>query len=155
MNEIDRHESPSAENVTASPRKAKGRLRALACVFFAFGAALLFSSVARDYVIALGSPDGIYIPNARHEFSPMRGGSLAHTFRVYNLRPRRLAVRVEPDCDCTGVSWQHATIAPFSWKDLTAKMDAQPAKSKHSRSVAIALRTDSRARPFLFIFLIA
>ena len=132
------------------------RSRRLAILFFALGAIWLLPVAVRDYFVALGSRDGIYIPNARYEFAATRSGTsasatLAHTFRIYNLRPRRLAVRAEPDCDCTGVSWQSATIAPFSWQDLTAKIEAQPSKS---RSIAIALRTDSPARPFLFVFLV-
>lgn len=135
------------------PRANAKLRRRLALLLFALGTGfLLFPGVVRDYFVALGSPDGIYIPDARYEFSSTRAGTLAHTFRVYNLRPRRLAVRAEPDCGCTGVSWQSATIAPFSWKDLTTRIEVQPAKSHFS--VAIALRTDSRARPFLFMFLV-
>ena len=142
----------------ARQKPAWRRSRGAAIVFLLLGALLaLFPGFAADYARALAAPDGIYVPNPRHEFAVAQSGTLTHTFRIYNLRPRRLTVRAEPDCGCTGTSWESATLAPFSWKEMTATLQAKPhAKpASASRAVGIALRTDSAATPFVFVFLVA
>lgn len=118
-------------------------------------ALLVFGNVATDYAHAIFAPDGIYIPQSAHRFaaSEAKGGMFSHTFRIYNLRPRRLSVQAEPDCGCTGVSWQSAVIPPLGWRDLTAKMEADASDASKVRSVGIGVRTDSRIRPMLFMFL--
>ena len=147
---------------TAQTKPARRRARGAAIAFLLVGALLaLFPGFTADYAHALTAPDGIYVPNPRHEFAAAQSGTLTHTFRIYNLRPRRLTVQAEPDCGCTGTSWESATLAPFSWKDLTATLQAKPQANAHakpasaSRSVGIALRTDSAAQPFVFVFLVA
>lgn len=138
-------------------RAQRRRPRRLAGVVFALGAAmLLFHGVVTDYARGLSAPDGVYIPSPTHKFSKQeaRGGVLSHTFRIYNLCPRRLTVQAEPYCGCTGVSWQRATIPPFGWKELTAKMEAKTSALSQQQSVGIALHTDSRDQPFVFAFLV-
>jgi hypothetical protein len=113
---------------------------------------LLFPNFCTDYIRAALAQDGLYIPRASYRFaaSSVQGGEVSRTFRIYNVRPRRLAVEARPDCGCSAVSWTNTTIVPFGWKDLTAKVETD---NKRSTSVSIALKTDSPKQPWLFIFL--
>lgn len=138
----------------ATPRRA----RRFALALLAIGTVLLlFGGTVTDYAHGLFAPDGIYIPNPMHRFIGEKsgGGALSHEFRIYNLRPRFLSVEVDSDCGCTGVSWRKATIAPFGWRNLTAKMESRKQKQEQQeRSVGIAFRTNSRAKPFVWAFLV-
>lgn len=139
-------------------RAQRQRPRRFAGMLFTLGAAmLLFHGVVTDYARGLSAPDGIYIPGSTHKFAKQeaKGGVFSHTFRIYNLRPRRLSVEAQPDCGCTGVSWERTTIPPFGWKELTAKMQAKKSALSERQSVSIALRTDSRDKPWVFAFLVA
>ncbi len=105
-----------------------------------------------DYAYGVFMTDGIYIPNPTFTVSSQeQGGKVSHTFRIYNLRPQRLSVQAHPDCGCTGVSWENATIAPFGWKDISAGMEIKGVAT--GKSVSIAFRTDKRDKPFLFAFM--
>jgi hypothetical protein len=146
--------------VSAKKRKA---LHWLSMCFWICGVLLILSgSVIANYVRGFFAPDGIYIPKPLHQFSiqDAKGGVFTHTFRIYNLRPRRLAIKAEPDCGCTGVSWNSAVIAPFGWKDITAKMQAPGEKvsgkvmPSQQSSVNVTLRTNSTIKPYLFVFLV-
>ncbi len=118
---------------------------------------VVFRGLITDYISGMQAPDGIYMPNSTYNFnnSPSKSGVLKHTFRIYNLRPRRLSISVETNCDCTGVSWERATIIPFGWKDISATMEAseKSANPWAQRSVGITFLTDSRTQPFLSAYL--
>lgn len=133
--------------------------RIMAVTFIMVGVVvLLFHGVIQDYAHGLFESDGIYIPNQTYKFLDQdRGHILSHTFRIYNLRPRRLAVRVEPDCGCTSLSWRNKIIAPFSWQNFTATMRMpESAKPSDERTViGITVHTDSRAKSLMFAFLVA
>lgn len=111
--------------------------------------------VLQDYVQGSTAPDGIYIPDAGYTIpNPTGGESYTHTFRIYNLRPRTLSLRAEPDCGCTGLSWQTASVAPFTWKNISATLRVKPGLQPGvSQSVSIAFNTDSKAQPYVFAFL--
>ena len=111
-------------------------------------AVVLFHGVMQEYAYGAFMTDGIYIPNSSHKAPSGSFGEISHTFRIYNLRSRPLQVSAEPDCECTGVSWEKATVAPFGWKNLTAKMMVH--RGETNKSVSIAIRTDRRDKPFLF-----
>jgi hypothetical protein len=111
---------------------------------------ILFHGVIQDYAYGAFMTDGIFIPYHSYKSPGGTAGEVAHTFRIYNLRARRLQVQAEPDCGCTGTSWKSAAIAPFGWKDLIARMRVRKGSSQ---SVSITIRTDSRDKPFLFAFL--
>lgn len=133
--------------------KKNSRLRKVALGLAVAGVLMvLFHRTVDDYTRGLFQPDGIYIPQPSYTFAQheAKGGVYSHTFRVYNLRPRTLIVEAQPDCGCTGISWKNATIMPFGWKDLTAKMQD---KSTDSASVAIALRTNIPTKKWAFVFL--
>lgn len=135
-------------------RRSKKRTQTTAFILIAIGFVLcLFRSTLTDYTNGMAAQDGIYMPNPSYQFSKAEAkeGLYSHTFRIYNLRPRRLAVEAHPDCGCTRVSWEKATILPFGWKDLTAEMKAN--KSNVGSSVAVGLRLDSSHQPWLFAFL--
>jgi hypothetical protein len=132
-------------------RPQKFRRLSIGLVFSGF-LLLAFQGLVSDYTRAAFAADGIYIPQAKHRFENNKGGEASHTFRIYNVRPRRLAVEAQPDCGCTGISWTRATIAPFGWKELTAKIESRGV-SRAKSSVSIGLHTDSVARPWLFMFL--
>lgn len=132
------------------------RLRRLAATLFGLGVALVvFQSVMPDYMCSLFMPDGIYIPHPTQKFSKQdaKGGVFSHTFRIYNLRPRWLQVKAEPNCGCTGVSWDQTRIPPLGWIDLTASVKAQTTNLQGPHSVGIAIRTSSFKRKWLFVFL--
>jgi len=139
-------------STVAQPNASRSKKsRCLSIGLVAFGVLLLiFRSLVTDYCRAAFADDGVYIPEPTYSFVGQEAGEASHTFRIYNTRPRRLNVEAEPDCGCTGVSWTRAEIAPFGWKDLTAKMRRERAEQ---RSVSIELHTDSPARPWLFMFL--
>ncbi len=84
------------------------------------GAALMLGhGFVQDYAQALASPDGLYIPDARHvvpDGTPP--GNYSHTFRIYNARPHSVVVEAQADCGCTGLSWNKATISPLMWKEI-------------------------------------
>lgn len=153
----------ATEAMTKTPHSTRlakpvRRSRCSAVVLLVVGTVmLLFGGTITDYARGLLAPDGIYIPNSTHRFAGEddKRVVLSHTFRIYNLRPRRLSVQAEPDCGCSGVSWHNAVIAPFGWKDLTAKMEVKKSRQlQQGQSVGIALRTDSQQKPFLFAFLV-
>lgn len=130
----------------------RGR-KTVAILLMLLGAvALCSSNILTDYAHGISAPDGIYIPNATHQFAKdeAKNGAYSHTFRIYTLRPRVLQIEAQPDCGCTGVSWSKASIAPFGWKDLTGEMRAS---SSNASSVAIALQTNSPNKKWAFLFL--
>lgn len=114
---------------------------------------LLFRGTLTDYAYATTAKDGVYIPNSSYRFSSSetKDGMYSHTFRIYNLRPRYLGVEAQPDCGCTGVSWEKTNIIPFGWKDITAKMKSD--NSGKGNSVAIGFQANSPHQPWLFAFL--
>ena len=139
----------------STARASRLRSRRLAIAMVALGIVLMVcQKQASDYFTGFLAPDGIYIPQPTRAFVPedAKGDELTHTFHIYNLRPRRLQIQVEPDCGCAEVSWQSATIAPFGWKKLTAHMGASK-KGQGGGSVSIALQTDSPKRKWLFVSL--
>lgn len=144
-----------ANQASKASQKVKSgkRFRWLALPLCALGITMLLCrGVIADYAAGMSAPDGIYTPNATYTFTGHKGGELrSHTFRIYNLRPRRLSVEAQADCGCTSVSWQQTTIPPFGWRDLKAEMRTTGPKSQ--RSVGIALRTSSSTQKWKFVFL--
>jgi len=135
-------------------KNSPGKIRRLSIGLVVAGVLLMiFQGFVSDYTRAALAADGIYIPQPSYRFVDKKAGEASHTFRIYNARPRRLSVEAQPDCGCTGVSWTRTTIAPFGWKDLTAKMRRDEAIKDNGRSVSIGLQTDSPTRPWLFMFL--
>ena len=118
------------------------------------GAFFVFCHAALgDYATGLAKSEPVFIPNPNFEVKgTIPNQSVSHTFRVYNLRPQWLQVEAEPDCGCTGTSWQKATIAPFGWKEIDVKMKAKP-KSAQKQSVAVAIRTSNTQKPYVFAFM--
>ena len=105
-----------------------------------------------DVAYGLAKTDGIYIPRATYTVPSGSSGEVAHVFRIYNLQRQPLQLQAEPDCGCTSLSWQKASIAPFRWKDITAKMEVNPGQSQ---SVTIAFDTKRREKPYLFASLVS
>lgn len=108
------------------PKPARSR-RKFAYASLVSGALLFaFSNSVSHFVTGITQPGGIYIPASQHAFAQAerKGGSLSHTFRIYNFRPTSLSLTAEPDCGCTHVSWKTINVRPFGWTDLTAEMDA-------------------------------
>ena len=131
--------------------KPKKNTKVLALAFIAVGASVLLSrDTLGDYASGLSANDGIYIPDANYKLAERdaKGGIYSHTFRIYNLRPRKLNVKAEPDCGCTNVSWSNATIPPFGWKEITAQM-----KVGKPSSVGVGFHSDSVRQPWTFAFL--
>lgn len=94
---------------------------------------------------------GIYVADPIYKLPDnIERGSVSHTFRIYNLQPRRLTLQAEPSCGCISSSWSHQSVAPYHWTDFSATMKVggmSPGAQKY-----VTFRTDSRKRPFLFIF---
>lgn len=63
---------------------------------------LVFSSTLSWIITGVLQPGGIYVPNGQHIFhiGEQKGGSLKHSFRIYNFRPTTLILQAEPDCSC-------------------------------------------------------
>lgn len=113
---------------------------------------MLGHGFVQDYAQALASPDGLYIPEARHvvpDGTPP--GNYSHTFRIYNARPWATSFAASADCGCTGLSWEKATIAPFGWRSISAKMSVP--QERHSRSVSVSLKTEGRKTNYLFAYM--
>lgn len=138
------------EPIVGSRRKKN--LKRLALFLFLFGGVLAaFKGTATAYAQGLLSPDGVYLPESKHTFGGQKQGELSHTFRIYNLRARYLTVKADTGCGCTEISWEQATIAPFSWRDITATLESTPKKEVSS---SVTLKTNSEANPYLFIRLV-
>ncbi len=112
---------------------------------------LVLAGPLQPRVEAMRSETGIYIPNARYQFTPQeveaQGKTLSHTFTLYNGRGQPLRVEASADCGCTGLSWQRATLPPFGRKQITAKMNS----SNRSQSVGITFKTDRKERIFALL----
>ena len=126
--------------------------RKVALLLFCLGSALvIFRGTATAYAQGLLARDDVYIPESRHVFRGQTKGALSHTFRIYNLRARYLSVQADAGCGCTEVSWEQATIAPFSWRDITATLESTPKKEVSS---SVTLKTNSESNPYLFVRLV-
>lgn len=126
--------------------------RKVALLLFCLGSALVvFRGTATAYAQGLLARDAVYIPESRHVFRDQKEGALSHTFRIYNLRARYLSVKAETGCGCTEVSWEQATIAPFSWQNITATLESTPKKEVSS---SVTLKTNSEANPYPFVRLV-
>lgn len=131
--------------------RSKSLPRKLACVMILCGIAIIVMHESlSEIAYGLTKTDGIYIPHATYTAPANSTGEVMHVFRIYNLQRQPLKLEAEPDCGCTGLSWQKASIAPFRWKDITAKMEVKP---QRSQSVTIVFRTNRREKPYLFAFL--
>lgn len=141
--------SHTAPVVKTRKGKSRGPL-----VVMALGAVLVVGhNFVQDYAQALASPDGLYIPEARHVVPPgTPAGSYSHTFRIYNARPWSVAVEAEADCGCTGLSWTRTRLLPLGWADVTASMKESSAATGSS-SVSITFATSSSLRPYVFAFM--
>lgn len=131
------------------PQRRRRKRWAVACL--GSGALLVFCHAAlSDYAAGLAKGEAVFIPDSSFAISGANPNQkVSHTFRVYNLRPQWLQVEAEPDCGCTGTSWQKATIAPFSWKALAVQTNAKP-KGEQKQSVAVAIRTNNPQKPYVF-----
>ena len=134
--------------------KSPNKKRTFAFILILMGAAvLLFKGTLAEYADGMSVKDGIYIPDSSYRFlkSEAKDGMYSHTFRIYNLRPRRLEVEAQPDCGCTGVSWEKTSILPFGWEDVTAQMKSTG--NDNGNSVAIGFHSSSSHQPWTFAFL--
>lgn len=142
---------PTQRALSASQTKA--RLPRAPLVVMGLGATLMLGhGFVQDYAQAIASPDGLYIPDARHvvpEGTPP--GKYSHTFRIYNARPWMTSFEAHADCSCTGLSWEKMTIFPFGWKDINASMSL--AKKRQSKSVTVSISTKSHQKTYLFAYM--
>ena len=90
---------------------------------------LASAGLLQPYIEAMRSVEGVYIPEARYQFTTQEVSSqnktLLHTFALYNGRAQPLQIEASADCGCTGLSWQNTTLPPFGRKQITASMESK------------------------------
>lgn len=132
-----------------SSTETKKRTSRAPIAVMVLGASLMLGhGFVQDYAQALTSPDGLYIPDARHVVpSGTPPGNYSHTFRIYNARPRWISVDAHSNCACTSISWEKTIIPPFIWKNIKVEMKITPDTSS---SVSTSFRFSNTSTGYLF-----
>jgi len=139
---------PWAKEVAKAPSVAAKSKRASRgpIVVMLLGAVLIVGhNFVQDYAQALVSPDGLYIPDARHVV-PLGtpAGPYTHTFRIYNARPHSVTVEAQADCGCTGLSWTRTVLPPMGWQYLRVSFSNTKLSSSFSSNIAVEFGEEKR-----------
>ena len=104
-----------------------------------------------EYVTGLSRGGGAYAPCS--VFLNSKRGRVVDataTLRVYNLRPRRLTLRMQKSCGCNQTPWDTAAIVPFGVAALPihAAMDGDAPLAQ----AELDIYTSCAAQPHLIVF---
>lgn len=123
-------------------------------LYFVLLSAMLmwFPNPFRNYVYGVSFTNGLYIPDAIFNApNNLPSREVSHTFQIYNLKASNLSVEAIPSCGCIRMSWRHAVIAPFTWRNFTESVDIDGRATHIEKSVAF--RTNDPSRHFAFAYL--
>ena len=122
------------------------------CILFATVLLFTFPNVVRDYFEGIILHQSIYIPdNVYVNTDTNENAHVLTSFRVFNLRPKPLDIKIEPGCGCIAVSLDHAHINPFSWCSFTASAELDGRITNSDKSIVVHTNDANKTYVFAFI----
>ena len=109
-------------------------------------------NMVHDVAYGLAFTNGIFVPDPYFVVGETsKAGLASHTFKLYNLRTRKLYVHAEPSCSCIKTSWKQCIILPLSYTSFTMAVPRNGLFKSAPKYVAF--RTSDKQVPLVLAYM--